>query len=268
MALADALGLGDQALVSFVGAGGKKTAARRLVDAGAARGRRVGYTTTTHTPPLDGLPVVLADPGRLPWRAAPSSTAGASPALSFARGRVPDPDRAARKLRGYDPATVDDCFAAGQFDWLLVKADGARRREFKAPGPDEPVVPSRSTDVVVVVSVRAVGRRLDAPTVHRPERVAALSGRSVGDSLTTADLAAVLAAEGGGLRGVPAGARVHLVVNKADTPALTTRGRAVVDAVRERTDRYATTLVTALDPDGDTDDERAANPDDEREKSV
>ena len=268
MDLADALGLGDRALVSFVGAGGKKTAARHLVADGAARARRVGYTTTTHTPPLDNLPLVLADPERPPWGAHSVAPDGRHGALAFARERVSDPARATRKVRGYGPETVDAVFERGDFDWLLVKADGARRREFKAPGPDEPVVPSRSTDVVVVVSVRAVGRRLDAPTVHRPERVAALSGRSVGDSLTTADLAAVLAAEGGGLRGVPAGARVHLVVNKADTPALTTRGRAVVDAVRERTDRYATTLVTALDPDGDTDDERAANPDDEREKSV
>jgi len=248
MDLADALGLGDRALVSFVGAGGKKTAAGHLVTAGAARNLRVGYTTTTHTPPLDNLPLVLADPERPPWTRAGLDT-HRSP-LSFARERVAEPERAARKLRGYDPATLDVCFAGGTFDWLLVKADGARRRECKAPGPDEPVIPSQSTDVIVVVSVQAVGEPLAAPTVHRPERVAALAKRPVGDSLAPRDLAAVLASDEGSLRGVPAGARAHLVVNKADTPTLAETGRAVVEAVTERTDRYETTLVTALNPAG------------------
>jgi len=251
MDLADALALGDRALVSFVGAGGKKTAARHLVAAGADRARRVGYTTTTHTPPLEGLQLVLADPERPPWGAHSVAPDGRHGALAFARERVSDPARATRKVRGYGPETVDAVFERGDFDWLLVKADGARRREFKAPGPDEPVIPSRSTDVVVVASVRAVGEPLDGATVHRPERVAALTGKARGDPLAPADLAAVLASDEGGLCGVPADGRAHLVVNKADTPALAETGRAVAAAVEARTDRYETTLVAALRRDGD-----------------
>jgi probable selenium-dependent hydroxylase accessory protein YqeC len=49
--LADVLSLSMPELVAFVGAGGKKTAMRRLVSEANTHGFRAGYTTTTHTPP-------------------------------------------------------------------------------------------------------------------------------------------------------------------------------------------------------------------------
>ena len=42
-------------------------------------------------------------------------------------------------------------------DMLLMKADGARARLFKAPGDHEPVVPDGTTRGVIVASLKSIG---------------------------------------------------------------------------------------------------------------
>lgn len=240
MDLAATLGLGRRELCAFVGAGGKKTAMGHLLD--SADDRAVGYTTTTHTPPPSGVPLVLADPDRL--RAV---LADAPPTVAFAAQRVANPKRVDEKVRGFDPDVVEDCFAAGRFDWLLVKADGARRRELKAPADHEPAIPATATHVVAVVSVRAVGRPLDERVVHRPERVAAVTDTELGETITAETVGRALASESGGLKGVPEGATATALVNKADTPALRETAREALAVAAEWTDGFEQRVVTSFE---------------------
>lgn len=242
MDIAEALDFRDRELVAFVGAGGKKTAMAHLVDVASRRGLAVGFTTTVHTPPLPGVPLVVEDAEDLPARLeeAPSPVA-------FAAERVPDPQRADQKVRGFEPAVLGGLYGSGRFDWLLVKADGARRREFKAPGPDEPVIPRCASRVVPIASVRAIGEPLDAPAVHRPERVAAIAGVDGGDPITPGVLGRVLASEDGGLKRIPDGATVTPVVNKADTPAQREGARAAIREALARSARLERGLVTSFE---------------------
>ncbi|ADB62788.1 anaerobic dehydrogenase cluster protein (plasmid) [Haloterrigena turkmenica DSM 5511] len=243
MRLSDALGLGDRELVSFVGAGGKKTAMHRLATEGTERGYDVGYTTTTKMPPPD-LPLTVAN-----VEALPSKLTETEPPVAFARDWVPDPERVARKVRGFDPEPLASIFDRGIFDWLLVKADGARTREFKAPGSGEPVVPDATTRVVPVASVLAVGEPLSDAVVHRPERVAAITGLSVGDAITPEAIGTVLASPRGGLKRVPDGADVTPVVNKADTPVRQETARRILEHALESTTRFARGFVTSFERD-------------------
>lgn len=242
MDLADALDLGDREHVAFVGAGGKKTAMTHLVSCAGERGFRAGYTTTTHMPPPAEVPLIVRPDDELQ-----QALESASPPVAFASDRVMEPDRADQKVRGHAPRTLDELFTAELFDWLLVKADGARRREFKAPGPEEPVIPATSTHVVPVASVRAVGRPLDAETVHRPERVAAITGLEPGDDITSEAVGSVLASDAGGCKSIPAGARVTPLVNKADTRALSETARDVLLAVLDGTDRFDRGIVASFE---------------------
>lgn len=244
MDLSGALGLDGRELVSFVGAGGKKTAMQRLASEASRQEAPVGYTTTTHTPPPDGFPLVIVGPDDLP-----EALVGHETPVAFAGDRIQNPKRADEKVRGYAPSVVDSVFKDAVFDWLLVKADGARRREFKAPGSKEPAIPETSTSVIVVASVHAVDSHLEAPTVHRPERVSAITGLDVGATLTPEAVAAVLANDNGGLKDVPDEATVMLLVNKADTPTLQATARDVVSAAFDRTDRFSRGLVSSFETD-------------------
>jgi probable selenium-dependent hydroxylase accessory protein YqeC len=231
-----ALGLDEESVLSVVGAGGKKTTLYRLVREldGAV------LTSTVWIPLFDG---------RVERVVETTDPVGALDAVTERPlGLVPRqarPDRYA----GYEPSVVDDVAAAGGTP-LLVKADGARNRLFKAPAADEPRLPASTTVVVALASVRAVGEPLSEDAVHRPERVTALTGLDEGDEIRPDDVATVLAHESGGLKNVPDGARVVPVVNMVDTPTLVETGRTVARGVLDRASRVERVLLTRLnEPD-------------------
>lgn len=242
MRLTDALGIDARALVAFVGAGGKKTAMGQLAAEGAREGVDVGLTTTTAMPPPPDFPLTLTVRDGYPY-----AISDEDPPLAFAREWVTDPERVAEKVRGFDPEFLRSVYYSGVFDRLLVKADGARRREFKAPGDDEPVVPDAATHVVPVASVAVVGEPLTTDAVHRPERVAALTGLDVGDVITAEAVGAVLAHPEGGRRNAPPSASVVPLVNKADVAERRATAREVLDHALAQTDRLSRGVVTSFE---------------------
>jgi len=201
--LASALGVAAGEVVAFVGAGGKTSALFRLADEIAAAGGRVVTTTTTR--------LAASEMRRAPAHVRraqdlPGALASARHVL-FTGGL----DAATDKALGVDPAAL--CALRLPGVTLLVEADGSRRLPFKAPAEHEPVVPPCATLVVWVVGVDAVGQPLDAMHVHRPERVARIHSGAV---VTPAMVAAVATHPRGGGKRVPPGARVVLLINKAD----------------------------------------------------
>lgn len=244
MRLADALGLQSREFVSFVGSGGKKTAMQQLTVEGTDRSLDVGYTTSTAMPPPSDPPLTLSTRAGYPF-----VLSDHEPPLAFASEWVSNPERVERKVRGFDPAFLKSVFYSGVFDWLLVKADGARMREFKAPGHDEPVVPAATTHVVPVASVHAVGKPLTEEMVHRPERVAAITDLDVGETITPETVGSVLASPEGGLKNAPPSTSVTPLVNKADTAELRDTARVVLGHALARTSRFTRGLVTSFEAD-------------------
>jgi len=246
MDLASALELGDRELVSFVGAGGKKTSMGSLTDQ-ATGIYRVGYTTTTHMPPPEAYPIVIE--GTAEIEAGIEAAVTPSKPIAFAQERVTNPQRVDAKVKGFDPETIDSIYDSGRLDWILVKADGARMREFKAPGEGEPAIPSASTVVVPVASAKIIEAELTAETVHRPERVAEITGTEMGATLTPERVGQVIAADTGGLKHVPSDARVVPIINKADEEAERRAARQALESAFERTDRFDGGLVTSFEAD-------------------
>ena len=226
------------ATVCVVGAGGKKSTLYALAD----RLDRAVVTATVRIPIFDDR-VAAVRVTRDPVAAVDEATADDWPL-----GVVPERDRSDRYL-GYDVETVAEVADAAP-GATLVKADGARLREFKAPGDREPQLPPTADVVVPIASAHVVGEPLSADLVHRPERVAAITGRALGDEIRPADVAAVLASDAGGLKGVPDGATAVPVVNKVDDEADAAAARAVAEGVLDRADvpRVLLTRLIADDP--------------------
>ncbi len=195
-------------IVSVVGAGGKKSTLYALA---AAHGGRVGVTATVHIPPF---PATL-DAARV---VAPAAELAAAVMESAATARCvayacesTKPGRHA----GVAPELVAQLHSRGAFDVTLVKADGARRRLLKAPGPHEPCLVPGSTGVVAVASVQVVGQRLSERLAHHVDRVEQVTGCRAGEVLTPAHVALALQACVGE---VPPGCRVTALINMADDP--------------------------------------------------
>lgn len=214
MELATAFRLELPTVVSFVGGGGKSTAMLRLAAELAAHGKRVLVTTTTHLFASQGLeqgPVVRHDGTADIIARTSAALAERSPVV------VVGPDAQDGKVAGVPPELVDELARSGIADAVLVEADGARGRPLKAPAGHEPVVPSSTTLLVPVVGITAIGMRLDAEHVHRPESVARLARENLGELVTVDTVARVVASVEGGLKGNPPAAAAVVLVNQVDT---------------------------------------------------
>ena len=195
-----ALDLGRHEHIALVGGGGKTTLAHVIV--GGLTGTRVLTTTTKmgHDQHC-GLQVVMGhDDGEI------VAAAGTGPVVGWSRID-------GEKAVGVSPDRCDRWFDL--LDHVVVEADGARQRPFKAPADYEPVVPSTATLLVSVIGADAVGRVI-ADQCHRPLRVAALAGCSPYERLTPERAAVVLFHPRGAIRARPPGARLVVVINKID----------------------------------------------------
>jgi molybdenum cofactor cytidylyltransferase len=209
--LTDALGLGEHEVVAFTGAGGKTTAVFRLCLEAAKRGRRAIATGSARFSEPAGMPalpvVVEEDEATLAGRV--EAALAASTAVVAASGRF-----AEERFTPVSEATVGRLAALPGVGLVALEADGSRMRPFKAPAEHEPAVPPSATLVVAVVGSEVFGRRLDDEAVHRPERVAALTGAPSGAEITPELVARVLSHPEGGRKRVPSGAGFGVLITK------------------------------------------------------
>ena len=196
------LGVGRRELVSFVGAGGKTTL---LLGLGAelASAARVVMTTTTKMG-ADQLP---------DWATVRRTDAEVANAIGGEDPVFVVDSVAGEKVMGVTAEYADALFARAGVDYVLVEADGARRRLLKAPAAHEPVIPQTTTIVVAIAGLDAIGGRI-GDVAHRPERVIALTERTLDDLVAPTDIATVLSHSDGGLHHVPDGARVVVALTK------------------------------------------------------
>lgn len=239
MKLSKALRLADGDILALTGAGGKTTALFRLADDLVEAGGRVITTTTTHL----GADQVTRAPRHFSAFAA-TRAAIAAALEKHAHILVTGPvDRALDKAGGVSFGLIEDLHLLPDLAAILVEADGARQLPFKAPGPHEPAVPETATVVVVVAGLDALGRPLDADHIHRPEIVAQLTGAPSGEPVTVEVMARALVHPAGGLKNVPPGARVCVLLNKAETPEALAAGRVVAGQVLAHADRVDSVLL-------------------------
>lgn len=208
--LAKALRVKRGDVVSFVGGGGKTTSMLRLAGELSAAGFRVVATTSTH---------IAEDQIRLfPVFIHPDEVASLGACLDRC-GQcllVGLPDGKGRVFH-ISPDLITGLKTRPDVDCILIEADGSKSRPFKAPAAHEPVVLEITTILVPVVGMNCIGKSLDETAVHRPEIVAALAGARPGDRITPEMIARVLAHVDGGAKGLPPGARLVPLLNKADT---------------------------------------------------
>jgi len=225
MQLSHALRIRPKEVVVLVGGGGKTTLMFRLADELAASGRRVVTTMTTR--------IFVGQMNRAPARLITEDEATLMAELPRAlethrhvivAGEViVEQD----KVQGVPPELLDRIAAHPAVDALIVEADGSRRLPFKAPAAHEPVIPTSATVVIPLVGLDVLGQPLDAEHVHRPQLVAELTGATLGDPVTAAMIAAVLAHPQGGAKGVPPNARLIPFLNKAEDEATLAAAREI-----------------------------------------
>jgi molybdenum cofactor cytidylyltransferase len=215
-------------IVALVGAGGKTTTLISLAQALVGRNWRVVATVTTHL----GREQSALFPHHLIWEGPGNHTTMLEQAFESAQIVLVTgpPIEGGRRWDGILPEQVAAVANVQGVDTVLVEADGARGRAFKAPAPHEPVIPACTTLLVPTAAVDGVGQPL-AEVAHRPKQVAQLTGLGLDDQVTAAAVATTLAHAEGGLKGRPPLARVRALVNKMDSPDALTIGREIAEGI-------------------------------------
>ncbi len=250
MKFTHALQLTTAEVVAFVGGGGKTTAMFRLADELAAMGRRVLTSTSTRIFTTQ----INESPAHLTVDSSQDSLADLIRRLNHALDQhgqaliTGSTDAAQTKTYGLPLAVIDALAESGQFDAIIVEADGSRHRPFKAPADHEPVIPSTTTVVVPVVGVDVLGQPLHEPHVHRPHLISQISRLSIGAPITAETVATVIGHPQGGLKNVPSGARVTPLLNKIDL--LNPSGEFVEpdfdDSLTQRSEQVEQTIAAML----------------------
>lgn len=196
-------------IVCAVGAGGKKTTLYRLA---AAHPGKVGITTTVFMAPfpheLQAARVIVPQ--------AELTTAVVASAHENRQVLFACPSDKQARLGGLSVDLVQPLHERAGFDLTVVKADGARMRQIKAPAPDEPNIPAGVDVVLFLVSAGAIGQPLDEAIAHRVECLEIATGARRGEPIEPRHVARLLTSAAGARQNV-GGARLIPIINQVDT---------------------------------------------------
>ncbi|MEX0788426.1 MAG: selenium cofactor biosynthesis protein YqeC, partial [Anaerolineales bacterium] len=249
MRLTEALRIQPGTSAALIGAGGKSSALRRLVEELAPQ-CPVLVTTTTRlareqsdmarhhlvlkTPAdLKRVAGLLADHGTLLVTGPLDESEGKWRGLAI--------DQLTRLHETFELEAGSREPAAA----LLIEADGARGRSWKAPAPHEPVVPEWVDLVVPMVGLDVIGQPAGSDLVHRSELAVELLGIAPDAAVSWGEVAKLLGSPRGGLQGVPAGSEVRVVLNKVDTETRLAAARQIAGEL-VRDPRMAAVVIGAV----------------------
>lgn len=119
---------------------------------------------------------------------------------------------------------------------LLIEADGSKQKPIKAPAEHEPPIPEFTDIALYVVGLSAIGRKLSAENVHRPEIFAQLTNLALGQTITPESIVTALTHPQGGLKNIPPQAKRIALLNQADTPKLQAIGGSMAQKILKRFD--------------------------------
>jgi probable selenium-dependent hydroxylase accessory protein YqeC len=210
--------------ISIMGAGGKSTLMNRLADELIVLGRTVVLSSTTNY----HRPKTLQPDQILLTREAPDWPDMLEVlARRWNRLLVLHHDLGEAMVKGIEVAAVRTIHERIPDAIVIVKTDGARKRWFKAPNHSEPVIPPWSQLSITVVSCDILGQPLLEELVHRPERVAGLTGLHLGEPVTPQAVGMVLTHPDTYAAKIPSGARHAIYISHVRTAADVERAKMI-----------------------------------------
>lgn len=231
MDIVEACELKDREMIAVVGAGGKTALIFRLARELSRAGNKVLISTTTRMfKPLSeqGGPLIL-DNNPFSAKEKICKAFGQTNMVTLAEQLIEGD-----KIKGVLPEVLDELFEEGACSYILVEADGSRRKPIKAPGPHEPVVPQKATQVFGVIGMDAIGRTLDEKTVHRPELLSEITGTSMGSMIDCEIIARLILSPRGLFKNAGLFSKKILVLNKAEDFILLDKARQIASKVRTK----------------------------------
>ena len=200
-------------MVSIVGAGGKTSFMYALARELSSLQRKVIITTTTHLKKPIGKTCELMILENCPERAVYkiNQIFETSNLALWVDKEVPE-----GKVSGISPENLDIIAGKGVAEYILVEADGSKGLPIKAPASHEPVIPKKTTMLVGLIGIDALGCNIDNKTVHRPEYLSRIAQKPMGDIIDEKVIQNLINSPDGLFKGSTDPMKKVVVINKVD----------------------------------------------------
>ncbi|HIF51578.1 MAG TPA: putative selenium-dependent hydroxylase accessory protein YqeC [Thiotrichaceae bacterium] len=230
----------ENGIVSCVGAGGKKTTMFRLAEAHSGR---VGITATAH---IEYFPKSLKSTNYI---ADESELFDAirndknSKSIAFAK-----PSERFGRRAGVSQNSIQIFKDIGNFDLLVIKADGARGRFIKAPAEHEPAIVSCSNTVIPILSSKVIGLPLTDEIAHRVDQISKVTGLKEGEIIKPIHVARLLSSSEGSLKNTGT-AKVIPLINMVDDGELEKLAREAAKLALQMTNKFDIVVLASMKKD-------------------
>lgn len=219
--------INSREVISVIGGGGKTTTIFKLASELKQLNRRVLITTTTAMynpcPDLYDRLVIIEDEQIIEE----SLEKGTITVL----GRNISPEN---KLLGLDSSFIDAIYMQGFFDFILVEADGSKKRPIKAPALHEPVIPDSTCKTIGVVGIDSLGKLINEANVHRPEIFTKVTNSALGDIITEEIIGRLVISKDGLFKGTPTTSKRYLLLNKVDNELQMQKARFIGNIINDK----------------------------------
>ncbi len=226
-----ALELDRHRIISLVGAGGKTSLMFAMARELATSGNHVITSTTTKIfkPSPEETPFLLTREGAGDIIKSIPDVIHRYGHFTLVESPLPE-----RKLKGINRELIDELASLNEVDHIIVEADGASRLPLKAPDENEPVIPSETSLVVVVVGIDSVGVELSKDHVFRPHIVSELTGLPLSGTVTAEAIAELIVHPRGMAQGAPSHSAIIPFLNKVDIPDGLKKGKVLAGRILQR----------------------------------
>ena len=206
------ISLDNQELISITGGGGKTTSMFRLAKELLKHGKKVLISTTTAImKPDDSKYEQLYLTEDTDYKTIEPSSSGIV-VLGSKVNKI-------NKLIRVESQVIDEIFESKKFDYIIVEADGSKRKPIKAPASHEPVIPSLTTKTIGIIGMDAVGQRIYEENVHRAILFSQVTNSKLGDNIDENIIYNLIVSPAGIFKNSPLNSSKYIILNKSETKA-------------------------------------------------
>ncbi|SET47025.1 probable selenium-dependent hydroxylase accessory protein YqeC [Natronincola peptidivorans] len=228
-------------IISFVGAGGKTTALFKLAKELKEAEKRVLITTTTaiYTPTEDKYDLLVLTDKDNDTR---FSTPKEYPSICVLGKTISKEN----KILGIDDWKILELSKGNIYDYILIEADGSRRKPIKAPAVYEPVIPSNTTKLIGVIGLDAYNREIGEEWVHRPQLFCQLTEGKIGGKIDINKILKLILDDNGLYKNLPQGCQKYLLLNKGDDSFRKNLAMKIFQALKKNQFPFGGMIVAAM----------------------
>ncbi|MBK5240269.1 selenium cofactor biosynthesis protein YqeC [Clostridium sp.] len=173
MKISNYLGLKKSDIISIVGAGGKTTMMFKLAEELRGRNKVLVTTTTKIYVPLEDRYDFICTDSEMLQRYIHMKENG----IYILGSGV----NCENKILGLSKKELDEL--TQHFDYVLIEADGAKKKRLKAWNDSEPVIYSNTTKTVGIIDIQSLGLIINENNVHRSKLFCELTGAKQGETV-------------------------------------------------------------------------------------